>query len=619
MSTSEDFYFAEFENRRPDPSLPHSPWREFVWQVLAVATAGLGLWYLVWRWTYSLNPDAMWFALPVVIAESLCYIGLLLFFHNLWQVRDTPRGTAPATRADCVDNGGADPVGIDVFITTYDEDPELVRLSIIDAVQTRYPHEVKKTIHVLDDGRRDRMRKVAEEEGVNYITRPDNIGFKAGNLRNAMAHTSGDFIVICDADTRLFPGFLENTMGYFRDQDVAWVQTPQWFYDIPEGESLGGWMRRRVGRIGGFVGQKAECIVGPVNIGNDPFGCDPKLFYDVILRRRNGANASFCCGAGSIHRRDAVLEAALRVFAEQVESKMTKGTRWIVGQERRRERGEELRRWLAHETEITPYKFHVSEDIYTSMVLHSDRRRDWKSVLHPEVEARMLSPQDLLSWAMQRFKYAGGTLDIGLNDNPLFRPGMSFRQKLMYAMTFWSYLAPLWLCVFLLAPIVSLVTGIAPVDAYSTDLFLHLLPFIVLHEVALTIGMWGINNRKGKLMAVAFFWLNIQAIWTVVRGRQIKFHVTPKMRQSGRFFSIVTPHLVIIAASLIAMGIGLARLMIEPTGEQIGLFAVNAFWASCNITALMVLVRAAFWRPPDASDAPTNQPALAHSTREALA
>src|SRR3712207_7809011 len=40
--------------------------------------------------------------------------------------------------------------------------------------------------------------------------------------------------------------------------------------------------------------------------------------FDVILRRRNWANASFCCGAGSIHRREAVMEAALRQWSDQV-------------------------------------------------------------------------------------------------------------------------------------------------------------------------------------------------------------------------------------------------------------------------------------------------------------
>ena len=46
---------------------------------------------------------------------------------------------------------------------------------------------------------------------------------------------------------------------------------------------------------------------------------------------------------------------------------------------------------------VDPYKFHVSEDIYTSIVLHGDPERRWRSVMHPEVESKMLSPQDLLT------------------------------------------------------------------------------------------------------------------------------------------------------------------------------------------------------------------------------
>lgn len=53
-----------------------------------------------------------------------------------------------------------------------------------------------------------------------------------------MEQTSGDFIGICDADTRLFPAILDHTLGYFRNPGVALVQTPQWFYDIPGGERL---------------------------------------------------------------------------------------------------------------------------------------------------------------------------------------------------------------------------------------------------------------------------------------------------------------------------------------------------------------------------------------------
>ncbi len=45
------------------------------------------------------------------------------------------------------------------------------------------------------------MKAVCEQEGANYITRQSNIGYKAGNLRNGLEHTDGDFLIICDADT----------------------------------------------------------------------------------------------------------------------------------------------------------------------------------------------------------------------------------------------------------------------------------------------------------------------------------------------------------------------------------------------------------------------------------
>src|SRR6185312_4229595 len=173
---------------------------------------------------------------------------------------------------------------------------ELVRLSIADAKRIRRPHGLDLRIHVLDDGRRPAMRQVAAEEGVNYLTRASNVGFKAGNLRHGMEHTTGDFILILDADTRPFPSILERTLGYFRDPGVAFVQTPQWFYDIPEGRRLPDALGRWLGALGARAGQLIERLIGPVRIGEDPFANDPKLFYDVILRRRNWANAAFCCG-----------------------------------------------------------------------------------------------------------------------------------------------------------------------------------------------------------------------------------------------------------------------------------------------------------------------------------
>lgn len=594
------FYFERFEQRRPPPPVPHSPARELLWQFLVIISLVLGANYIRWRWSDSLNFDALWFAIPLAVAETLAYIGLLLFAFNLWRTRDVPAQPPPASLGECSDERTATrPVAVDVFITTYNEDEELVRLSIGDAKQLRYPHPLDLRIHVLDDGRRPTMRQVAEQEGVHYITRTNNVGFKAGNLRNAMEQTSGDFIVICDADTRLFPTFLEHTLGYFRDADVAWVQTPQWFYDIPEGQSLDQWLGRRLGRAGRALGRGVQRLVGKVRIGEDPFVNDPQMFYDVIMRRRNWCHASFCCGAGSIHRREAVMQAALRNFGRAVDEEVNRHAGDIPDAQLRADFSDALRTQVVAEQELTPYKFHVSEDIYTSIVLHSSGARRWKSVLHPGVESKMLSPQDLLTWMIQRFKYAGGTLDIALRDNPLWRGHMSIAQRLMYLTTFWSYFGCLWNVVFLAAPIIYLFTGIAPLSSYSTAFYLHALPFIVLTELAFMVGTWGVRSWDGKASYLSFFPVNFRALWTVLRGQKIKFHVTPKERQEGSFLHLVVPQLAVIVLTLGGLAYASWRVFGMGQEDELPNLVVNAAWGLNNVFAMLPLVRAALWKPAD--------------------
>lgn len=594
------FYFEAFEHRVPPRPLPYSPVRELVWQYLATISLTCGAWYIIWRWGWSLNPDALWFAIPLALAETVAFIGMALFVFNLWWVRDVPMRPPPATQAECVAAGDAPdvarPLSVDVFIATYSEDPELVRWSIADAKRMTYPHAIDIRIHVLDDGRRPRMRQVAEEEGVGYITRTTNEGYKAGNLRNAVDQTTGDLIVICDADTRPFPTFLEHTLGYFRDPDVAWVQTPQWFYDVPEGRPLRDVLTRRLGRVGGWIGAVVEGIAGPVRLGVDPFGNDARFFYDVLQRRRNWANAAFCCGAGSVHRREAVMRAALRRYADTVDRHVSAVTGDIRDAEMRADLAGVVGREMAMETELYPFKFHVSEDIYTSILLHSDPSRRWKSVLHPHVESKMLSPQDLQSWMVQRFKYAGGSFDIALHDNPVLRRGLSLPQRLMYAATFWAYFGCLWNVVFLTAPIIYLLTGIAPVRAYSYDFFTHALPFLFFNEVAMIVGLWGIAPTTGRAMYLAFFPVAFRAFWKALKGERISFPITPKERQSGTFLYLVRLQIVLIVLSIVAMGVGIAQYWFGARSNPLGLLA-NGFWMTIGVLALWTMVRAALWQP----------------------
>jgi len=539
---------------------------------MAGLTIGLGIWYLAWRWSASLNPDALWFAIPVALAETAAFLGTLLFFNDIWASGDAPRCPPPTSR-DQAGLSGDGPISVDLLITTYDEDPELVRHSLRDAAKVDVPEHIRVTLHVLDDGDRPEMAQVANQEGAIYHRRACNRGYKAGNLRNALLQSGGDFVVICDADTRLFPSFLRHTLGYFRDPDIAWVQTPHWFYDIPEGRRRRGWLAQRVLRK-----------LGMTRTGADPFLSDPGLFFDVIQRRRNRNGASFCCGAASIHRREAVFQGAL--------------TRWHCDASRAATGRCAPGDATAHKmTEMTPFLYHVSEDILTSIHLHSNETRPWRSVYHPEVEAKMLSPWGMPSWAAQKLKYAGGTFDIAFRHNPLFKRGMPWRIKLHYAATFWSYLASFGLLILLIAPVITLFTGQAPVAAYSTEFFAHLLPLLIANEIALILGCWGHDARRGALLPVAGLGITLRAFWLALRGRRIGFQPTPKL-------PMIDPSLKHVAVPLVLFALNAAGVLwaLGAAGLGLGLHSTamliaNLFWAGWNMSMLYTPIRAAFWRP----------------------
>lgn len=603
MAGETSWYFDAFEERQPPPPSAVVVWRETLWQLLATIALGVGLWYLQWRWFQSLNMDALWFAIPLALAETLSYIGLVLMFFNLWQVSDTPPKPVPGSIGDCEGTADPRPLRIDLFITTYSEDPELVRLGLMAAKRVTYSEPAEIKVHCLDDGRRPAMQKVAEECGVNYIARSTNEGYKAGNLRNALELTDGDFVVICDADTRLFPEFLERTMGYFRDSHVAWVQTPQWFFDLPDGEPLEVSWGRRLGGFGRALARGLQKIAGPIRTGSDPFDNNPQFFFDVIQRRRNGANASFCCGASSIHRREAIWQSALRAYATAIDRKVDNFVDEVTDPESREALDEALRHQFALDENVTPYKFHVSEDIYTSIALHGDPDRPWRSVYHPEVLSKMLSPQDMAAWAVQRYKYAAGTLDIAVHDSPLYKHKLTISQRLMYLATIWSYLSCLWTWMFLVSPAVYLFTGIPPITAFSLEFFKHFLPFVISTELALLIGSWGVPNSKGRAIYMGFFPYGLKALWTVLRGKPVRFPVTPKERQSGIYLRLVRWQVAVMIAVVLSIIWASYQLLFAGTRSDEAGYTVNVLWGLYTLILMASYVRAAVWRPASESKA----------------
>jgi cellulose synthase (UDP-forming) len=231
---------------------------------VAVATIAVSLWYMWWR-LQTINHDAPIFSWALYIAEcfGIFTLSLHLFMVSRLTVREAPLPDAGHT--------------VDVFIPTYNESLDIVRRTVVKSISMEYPHKT----YLLDDSTRPEMRTLAEELGCYYIARTTNEHAKAGNLNNALANSNGEFIAFFDADHAPKSTFLVRTLGYFNNPKVAFVQTPQDFYNLDS-------YQHRVSRTTGRV------------------WTEQSLFFRIIQRGKDYWDAAFFCGSCAIMRRSAI-------------------------------------------------------------------------------------------------------------------------------------------------------------------------------------------------------------------------------------------------------------------------------------------------------------------------
>jgi cellulose synthase (UDP-forming) len=233
-------------------------------KALVATFIAVGIWYLVWR-PGTFNPDAMAFSVVVYGAEVFGFACAMLYLVMCWRLqRRAPLPVPPhATVA--------------VFVPTINESVDIVRRTLMAAQRMRHAHEV----WLLDDGNRLEMHVLAEELGCRYLARTSNAHAKAGNLNNALRHTSAEFIAIFDADHAPAPTFLEETLGFFTDDRVAFVQTPQDFYNLDS-------FQHRIDRRDSLVWSEQT------------------LFFRVIQAGKDRLNSAFFCGSCAVIRREAL-------------------------------------------------------------------------------------------------------------------------------------------------------------------------------------------------------------------------------------------------------------------------------------------------------------------------
>ncbi|MEO6698074.1 MAG: UDP-forming cellulose synthase catalytic subunit, partial [Paraperlucidibaca sp.] len=253
--------------------MPGKTARVFLLTLSIVAT----LRYLWWRVTGTMpvgEPVDLVFALILFAAELYAVTILLLgYFQTAWPL-NREEAPLPDSRAEWP--------SVDVYIPTYNEPLKVLRPTVLAALGLDWPAD-KLSIWVLDDGRRDDIKRFSEEAGVNYLIRPNNFHAKAGNLNHALQYSTGDYIAIFDCDHIPTRPFLRSTMGWFlKDPKCAVVQTPHHFFSPDP-------FRRNLGMADG---EPAEDM----------------LFHGLLQDGNDFWNATFFCGSCAVIKRGPLLE-----------------------------------------------------------------------------------------------------------------------------------------------------------------------------------------------------------------------------------------------------------------------------------------------------------------------
>jgi cellulose synthase (UDP-forming) len=253
-----------------DPRLAAPTWdpaaeprRRSVTRLLVAVQILAALWYFGWLLTPARIGSA-WLYGPLVAAELFNLVQAAGF---CWTVSKRPRRRQAQPLPGLVD--------VDVFIPVYNEPVDIVEPTVQAATRLR---GARVQVFLLDDGNDPQMQELADRAGAQYLRRPHHTGAKAGNINNALQHTTGEFVVVLDCDHVARPEMLERTLGEFLDQRVALVQTPQYYANTGESAvAAAAWAQQ-------------------------------SLFFGSIARGKDSMGAMFCAGTNVVLRRSALAE-----------------------------------------------------------------------------------------------------------------------------------------------------------------------------------------------------------------------------------------------------------------------------------------------------------------------
>lgn len=647
------------------------PARRLAVRLLVLLTLTFGTVYVGWRWLFSVNWDNWWIAVPLVVAETYSLIDAYLFGLTMWRIKERGAAppAPPDATVDVFITTYNEPVEmvlatalaaqrIDHPHTTWILD-DGDRYGMAQAAQD---HGIGYLTRTEDWTDRPRHAKAGNLNNALFMTQGEFLLIlDADQVPDPaiLARTLGWFD---DPEVALVqtPQWFVNVS----DSDPLGSQAPLFYGPIQQGKD--GWnaaffcgsnaviRREALMQLGivGYVRETETAVRRALGAGarlldravrtahrtKDPTGPALVAVRDAVGEARSAIGSGQPVGDVTYafqQRLDEVTRSLVATDARAIEADLDEIRSLPVG------RDDELgltviddvalsrlaeRDWsplgaiesvrglvkavdVDRSDEAQPMMplatVSVTEDMATCMRLHA---LGWKSVYHHEVLAHGLAPEDLGTMLQQRLRWAQGTIQVMLRENPLVQKGLSLGQRLMYFATMWSYLAGFAAVVYLVAPVVYLCFGVLPVHAYGLQFLEHFVPYMFFNQMLFLVVGYGVKTWRGQQYSLALFPVWIRACWTaaanVFLGRPLGFVVTPKTRATGgaRFpWRLILPQLIAIVVLVLACVVGVVRLWTGAATSTIGT-GVNVAWVGYDLLVMSVILQAALFRAPETTE-----------------
>jgi cellulose synthase (UDP-forming) len=274
-----------------------------------------------------------------------------------------------------------------------------------------------------------------------------------------------------------------------------------------------------------------------------------RIFYELVMPGRNHFNAVFCVGTNVIFRRAALEEIGGMHTASN------------------------------------------SEDIWTSLELH---RRGWRSYFVPEVLARGLAPDNLLSYFKQQFRWSYGGFEVLFKGGLLSRKGLTLDQRSQYVLTGLHYALSVAALVFMFVPSLYLLFGLSPIQAGVGTWLSHYAPFYVL-IVLVTVLQTGGFKLSTMIVSIGAAPVHVRALVMAAIGRKAKWSVTNAGRNGLPGVGLVLPHVALLLINAVAIAVGVNALTLRNVDRPGVIFSL--VWATLYVLLLARIVAEAVSEP----------------------